>query len=55
VIKNKMKGKDDNGVVSQWIKSESVEGMKCPASTEEDFLKPENLLQMFEFRTNLLL
>jgi hypothetical protein len=51
----KMKGKIKKTFTCEWIRIEPVEGEKCLAETEEEFLKPENLIQVFAHRANLLL
>ena len=54
-IQKKFKGKERQNETCGFIKVEPVEGTQCEATTEADFLKAENLLSVFEFRTNLLL
>lgn len=51
----KMKGKIKKTVTCEWIKIEPVEGHRCNADTEETFLHPINLIEIFEYRANLLL
>lgn len=51
----KMKNKIKKTVTCEWIKVEPVEGEKCRAETENEFMTPENLIEILIFRTNLLL
>ncbi len=39
----------------EWIKVEPVEGQKCLAETEEEFVINRCFEDAFEFRANLLL
>lgn len=51
----KMKGKSKKTNTCEWISVEPVEGQKCLAETEEEFVHFKNLEDLFEFRANLLL
>lgn len=55
IFKMKVKGKINKTSTCDWIKMDPVEGEKCTFESEEDFLTPQNLIAMFEFRANLLL
>jgi acyl-CoA oxidase len=55
IFKMKVKGKIKKTITCEWIKIEPVEGEKCLAETEDEFLNPKNLIEAYEFRANLLL
>lgn len=50
-----MKGKGKKTFTCEWIKSEPVEGQTCLAETEEELVNHKCLIELFEFRANLLL
>ena len=39
----------------EWITTEPVVGLKCAASTLDEFVSFENIMAVFEFRANLIL
>jgi len=39
----------------EWVRTDSVEGDKCTAEDAEEFMKPDNLIKVLQFRANLLL
>lgn len=43
----KMKGKIKKTITCEWIKIEPVEGEKCLAETDEEFLKEHTLIDIF--------
>jgi hypothetical protein len=51
----KMKGRSKKTVTCEWIKIEPVEGERCNADSDDTFLHPTNLVDIFEYRANLLL
>ncbi|CDW85834.1 peroxisomal acyl-coenzyme a oxidase 3 [Stylonychia lemnae] len=56
LFKSKMKGKQTKKTITcEWISMDQVEGQTCLAEDDEQFLNVENLIQIFEFRANLLL
>ncbi len=55
IIKAKFKGKEGKTRFQDWITTTPVEGNQNEATSEEDFLKDENLLNIFKHRSNLLL
>jgi hypothetical protein len=55
IFKWKVKGKIKKTQTCEWVKIEPVEGEKCLATTEEEFLNHKNLVEIFVFRTNILL
>ena len=56
LLKKKMKGKlEKKTITCEWVTVEPVLGMKCSAENFEDMLSFSSLLQIFEFRANLLL
>lgn len=54
-FKLKMKGSTKKTISCEWIRTDPVEGEKCLAESEEEFIKPQNLLNMLIYRVNLLL
>lgn len=55
LIKNKFKGKMTSSSISDFIKVEPVEGTQLDIKNDEELLKTENLVSIFEHRVNLLL
>jgi hypothetical protein len=55
LFKMKMKGRSKKTVTCEWIKIEPVEGERCNADSDDTFLHPTNLVDIFEYRANLLL
>lgn len=55
ILKGKFKGKEMKTRFQDWIQTAPVEGVQNEAKTEEEFLKDENLLAMFQHRSNVLL
>jgi acyl-CoA oxidase len=53
--KAKMKQKGKPTITCEWITLDDVTEEKCKAETIEDFLQPENLKKIFEYRCNKLL
>lgn len=50
-----MKSKIKKTFTCEWIKSDPVEGQNNLSTTEEEFMNYKNLVELFEFRANLLL
>ncbi len=50
-----MKGKDVKTMTCNWLKMTPVQGEQNEANTEEEFLRSENLYEIFSHRVNLLL
>jgi len=51
-----MKGKlEKKTITCEWISVEPVAGQKCAAETVEEMFSFAGLLQIFEFRANMLL
>jgi hypothetical protein len=50
-----MKGKIKKTVTCEWIKTEPVEGQYCLAESEDQFMNHKCLIEILEFRANLLL
>ncbi|CDW72715.1 peroxisomal acyl-coenzyme a oxidase 3 [Stylonychia lemnae] len=55
VFKMKMKGKIKKTFTCEWIKTEPVEGQQCLATNDDEFMVYQNLIDLLEFRANLLL
>lgn len=55
IFKWKVKGKIKKTKTCEWVKIEPVEGEKCLTKTEDEFLNPKNLEEVFIFKTNILL
>lgn len=51
----KMKNKIKKTVTCEWMKTEPVEGTNCRANTEEEFVQIHTLIDILEFKANLLL
>lgn len=50
-----MQGKAKQSITVEWIKTDDVTDEVCKAETIEDFVKPENLKAVYEYRCNKLL
>ena len=50
-----MKQKGKPTITCEWITLDDVLEEKCKAETIEDFLQPEHLKKIFEYRCNKLL
>lgn len=55
IVKAKFKGKNVKTRFQDWITTAPVEGTQNEAKSEEEFLNDENLLKVFQHRSNLLL
>lgn len=56
LLKKKMKGKlEKKTITCEWISVEPVAGQKCLGETIDELFTFQSLLQIFEFRANLLL
>lgn len=53
--KAKMKDKSKQSITVEWVTTEDVTEEKCKAETIEEFVTPENLKAVFEYRCNKLL
>lgn len=53
--KAKMKNKAKQSITVNWVTLDDVTEEKCKAETIDDFLQPENLKAVFEYRCNKLL
>ncbi len=55
IIQAKFKGKEVKTRFQEWVSSEPVEGNQNETKSIEEFLHEDNLLKVFEHRSNLLL
>lgn len=55
IIQAKFKGKEVITRFQDWVTTTPVEGTQNETQSEEDFLKDDNLLAIFQHRSNLLL
>lgn len=53
--KKKMQQKAKTSITVEWLKTDDVTEEVCKAESVEDFVTPENLRAVFEYRCNKLL
>lgn len=54
-FKAKMKGKMKSSITVNWVTTDDISEEQCKAETIEEFLTPQNLKAVFEYRCNKLL